>query len=138
MNFIKQNALLAFLLTFIVVVSVVTDVKAGTLSQNPLVPNLPETDSELVNPFYWSNVPVVCGTTDIVNLYIKENGFIFKSYSFGRVNGDPTGEVAFLVSYFVNEDETESMSVITSPSGHESCIMYRSYNLKQVLPGTAT
>ena len=134
MNIIRQNALLAFLLTFIVVVSVVTDVKAGTLSQNPI---MPDTESELVNPFYWSNVPVVCGTTEIVNLYVKENGFIFKSYSFGRANGDPKGEVAFLVSYFVNEDETESMSVITSPSGHESCIMYRSYNLKQVMPGVA-
>ena len=134
MNIIKQNALLAFLLTFIVVVSVVTDVKAGTLTQNPI---MPDEDSEMVNPFYWSNVPVVCGTTEIVNLYIKENGFIFKSYSFGRANGDPTGEVAFLVSYFVNEDETESMSVITSPSGHESCIMYRSYNLEQVKPGVA-
>ena len=134
MNIIRQNALLAFLLTFIVVVSVVTDVKAGTLSQNPI---MPDTESELVNPFYWSNVPVVCGTTEIVNLYVKENGFIFKSYSFGRANGDPKGEVAFLVSYFVNEDETESMSIITSPSGHESCIMYRSYNLEQVKPGVA-
>ena len=29
------------------------------------------------------------------------------------------------------------IGVITSPSGHESCIMYRSYNLKQVMPGVA-
>ncbi len=41
MNIIKQNALLAFLLTFIAVVSCVTEVKAGTLSQNPLLQETP-------------------------------------------------------------------------------------------------
>ena len=135
MSIIKQNSLLAFLLTFIVVVSCVTDVKAGTLSQNPLLSE-PDADN-LPNPFHWMNVPVVCGTTDTVNMYVIENNFKLESFSFGRVNGKEDGEIAFLVSYFINEEQTETMAVITSPSGHESCIMYRSYNLKLVMPGVA-
>ena len=135
MNFIKQNALLAFLLTFIAVVTCVTDVKAGTLTQNPLQP---DTDSPMSNPFHWNTVPVVCGTTDAVNMYVIENDFVLESFSFGRVNGEEDGEIAFLVSYFINKERTETMSVITSPSGRESCIMYRSYDLKPVVPGTAT
>jgi len=135
MKIIKQNALLAFLLTFIVVVSCVTAVKAGTLTQNPLQP---DTDSPMANPFHWNTVPVICGTTDTVNMYVIENDFVIESFSFGRVAGKEDGEIAFLVSYFINKDRTESMSVITSPSGHESCIMYRSYNLKERIIGEST
>jgi len=135
MSIIKQNSLLAFILTFIVVVSCVTDVKAGTLTQNPLLEE--QEEDILPNPFHWMNVPVVCGTTDAVNMYVLDNNFKLESFSFGRVNGKEDGEIAFLVSYFINEERTETMAVITSPSGHESCIMYRSYNLKLVMPGVA-
>ncbi len=133
MNIIKQNALLAFLLTFIAVVSCVTDVKAGALSQNPLLQ-----ESPIQSPFKWNTVPVICGTTEAVNIYVTLNDFVLQSFSFGKENGDPEGDVAFLVSYFIKKDGSEAMSIITSPSGDESCIMYRSFNHQLVLPGEAT
>ena len=41
-----------------------------------------------------------------------------------------------MVSYYLNEKEKQSISVITSPSGHESCMLYKAFDL--TTPGKAT
>ena len=86
--------------------------------------------------FRWMHVPVVCGTSDEVQRYLKDNEFELDSVSIGREGANKNGDPAYWVSYFVNKKGTESVSTITSPSGDETCMMYRSFDLKR--PGTQT
>ena len=51
-------------------------------------------------------------------------------------NGRNDGLPVYLVSYFINEKRTESMAVVTSPSGQESCMLFRSFEL--TYPGSET
>ena len=86
--------------------------------------------------FRWMHVPVVCGESEEVNRYLKDNEFELESVSIGREGANKDGDPAYWVSYFVNKDKTESVSAITSPTGNETCMMYRSFDLKR--PGTQT
>mgnify|MGYP006252766547 FL=1 len=86
--------------------------------------------------FKWMHVPVVCGTSEEVSRYLGDKGFKLDSVSIGREGANKEGDPAYWVSYYINEDGTESVSAITSPSGHETCMMYRSFDLKK--PGTQT
>ena len=114
----KQNLLLAFLLSFILITSVaVADHKPTT-----------EYDG-----LEWSQLPVICGTTEAVNEYLVHNEFELESLSVGKENARESGQNVYMVSYFINKDRTQTMSVITAPSGMESCMLYRSFEL--MFPG---
>ena len=84
----------------------------------------------------WSSVPVVCGPTERVNEYLVDHDFELESLSFGHENAHPDGAPVYMVSYFINKKRTESMSVITAPSGLESCMLYRAFGLS--FPGLQT
>jgi len=85
---------------------------------------------------YWSHVPVICGMTGVVQEYLSRNDFILENVSVGRKGANQHGEPVYMVSYFLNKDKTQSIAVITSPSGLESCMMFKSFDLK--LSGEAT
>ena len=126
MKIIKENALLIFLLVFI---GLISTAKAGTIS------NISDWDSKKYD-FKWMQVPVVCGTTDEIQEYLDDNEFELVNMSVGREGANKTGSIAYLVTYYLNKDRTESISAITSPTGHETCMMYRSFDLR--VPGTQT
>ena len=85
--------------------------------------------------FKWMHVPVVCGTSEEVIRYLEDNDFVLDSLSIGREGANENGDPAYFVSYYLNKKGTESVAAITSPSGHETCMMYRSFNIRS--PGTA-
>ena len=74
--------------------------------------------------------------TDNVKLYLEENEFVLESFSVGRQGAKPDGQPVYMVSYFLNKELKQSIAVITSPSGHESCMMYKSFDL--IYPGEDT
>ncbi len=86
--------------------------------------------------FRWMHVPVVCGDSEEIQKYLTDNEFELESVSIGREGAKNDGRPAYFVSYFVNKDKTETVSAITSPTGNETCMMYRSFDLKR--PGTQT
>ena len=86
--------------------------------------------------FRWMHVPVVCGSSEEIQRYLKDNEFELESVSVGREGASENGNPAYWVSYFVNKKGTETVSAITSPTGNETCMMYRSFDLKR--PGTQT
>ena len=116
---LKENMLLAFLLSFILFTSIAT------------ADHKPTTDYEGLE---WSQLPVICGTTDAGNEYLTLNELRLESLSVGKENAQEWGQPVYMVSYFVNKDGSQAMSVITAPSGLESCMLYRSFDL--MLPGT--
>ena len=122
MKIVKENLLLAFLIGFLLLISSIANAETDWQSDK--------------YDFKWMHVPVVCGTSEEVNRYLKDNEFEIESVSIGREGADKDGDPAYWVSYFVNKDNTESVSAITSPTGNETCMMYRSFDLKR--PGTQT
>jgi len=122
MKIIKDNFLLAFLIGFLLLISTIVNADTDWQSEK--------------YDFRWMHVPVVCGESEEVNRYLKDNEFELESVSIGREGADKNGNPAYWVSYFVNKDRTESVSAITSPTGNETCMMYRSFDLKR--PGTQT
>ena len=80
--------------------------------------------------FRWMHVPVVCGTAEEVGRYINDNNFKLESVSIGREGAKADGNPAYWVAYYIKEDGTESISAITSPTGSETCMMYRSFDLR--------
>ena len=49
--------------------------------------------------------------------------------SVGRANAQPDGEPAYIVTYYMSKDGKQSISAVTSPSGTETCMLYRSFDL---------
>ena len=122
MKLLKDNLLLAFLIGFLLLVSTIV--------------NAEEDWDRSKYEFRWMHVPVVCGTTPEIQRYLDDNEFELVSMSVGREGANKTGSIAYLVTYYLNKDRTESISAITSPTGHETCMMYRSFDLR--VPGTQT
>ena len=86
--------------------------------------------------FRWQNIPVICGDTPEILRYLEDNEFILQYVSVGREGSKPDGNPAYWVAFYLNGEGTESVSTATSPSGNETCILYRSFDLKR--PGTQT
>ena len=84
----------------------------------------------------WSQIPVVCGPTESVQEYLTDHDFELESLSFGHENAHPDGAIVYMVSYFINNSKTQAISVITAPSGLESCMLYRAFGLS--FPGIKT
>ena len=123
MKIIKENLLLIFLLTLITTISTFA------------VANDNDWDGGKYE-FRWMHVPVVCGTTDEIQVYLDDNKFVLKTMSVGREGAREEGSIAYLVTYYINEKGDQSIAAITSPSGHETCMMYRSFDLRA--PGLGT
>ena len=83
--------------------------------------------------FVENHVPVVCGTTVEVQRYLDDFEFKLVSMSLGRENANPDGDMAYLVTYYINKDKTESISAVTSPSSNETCMLYRSFDLRTLV-----
>ena len=79
--------------------------------------------------FRWQSIPAICGTPGEVNRYIENEGFEIVNMSVGRANAQPDGEPAYLVTYYMSKDGQQSISAVTSPSGTETCMLYRSFDL---------
>ena len=122
MKLFKDNLLLAFLIGFLLLVSTIV--------------NAEEDWDRSKYDFRWMHVPVVCGTTPEIQRYLDDNDFELVSMSVGREGANKNGSIAYLVTYYHNKNKTESISAITSPTGHETCMMYRSFDLRA--PGLGT
>ena len=90
---------------------------------------LPEMPSEQ-GQLYWLQMPVICGTSESVLAYIEKNEMTLVNVSVGRDRAKPDGEPVFIVSYYVDPTYTQSIVVMSTMSGLESCMLYKSFDLK--------
>lgn len=81
-------------------------------------------------------LPAQCGLSTDINIYVQAMNFKVHTVSAARVGAKPNGEPAYFVSTFINEDQTEHLVVVTSPSGDESCIVAHSFDLSINVPKT--
>jgi len=81
------------------------------------------------NELYMQQLPALCGTPDKVETYIKHFEFEPEHLSLGRTRMTKDGEPVYMMTYMVNKDRTESISVLSIPNGTESCILYHTFDL---------
>ena len=92
-------------------------------------------ESHEVTPYadgqlYWMQMPVVCGKTETVKAYIQKHKFIMVYVGVGKQGGKNDGQPVYLISEYVTEDMTQSLSVTTTMTLTESCIMFRGFDLQ--------
>ena len=75
-------------------------------------------------------------TPAVIQKYLDHYEFEPYHLSLGREGMEEDGQPVYMVSYFLNKELKQSIAVITSPSGHESCMMYKSFDL--IYPGEDT
>ena len=81
---------------------------------------------------YWLQMPVICGTSEDVMSYIEKYQFTLVNVSYGRDKAKPNGNPVFVVMYYVDPSYTQSIVVMTTMNGLESCMLYKSFDLKFV------
>ena len=92
------------------------------------LPEMPQ--DNLQGQLYWLQMPVICGTSESVLAYIEKNEMTLVNVSVGRDKARPDGEPVFIVSYYVDPTYTTSLVVMSTMNGLESCMLYKSFDLK--------
>jgi len=92
------------------------------------LPEMPQ--DNLQGQLYWLQMPVICGTSESVLAYIEKNEMTLVNVSVGRDSARPDGEPVFIVSYYVDPTYTISLVVMSTMNGMESCMLYKSFDLK--------
>ena len=88
-----------------------------------------ESDIKKYN-FYWDQVPVVCGAPEEIDRWANDKGFTPLSLSYGKEGGDPDGAVVYIVVYYLNKDNGETFATVTTPTGSDVCVIFRTFNLQ--------
>ena len=102
----------------------------------------PEVTPYADGQLYWMQMPVVCGTSKTIKGYIDEHKFILVYVGYGKQGAKDTGQPVYLISEYVTEDMKQSLSVTTTMTLSESCIMFRGFDLQfrktPITKGTST
>ena len=99
---------------------------------NTIEPLTPE--EENLPKLYWMTMPVICGTQENVEQYLKDHKFLMANMSVGRQNAQPDTEIVYYVTYWISEDFKQSIAVVTNMGATESCMMYKSFDLQWTDP----
>ena len=92
------------------------------------LPEMPQ--DNLQGQFYWLQMPVICGTSESVIAFIEKNEMTLVNVSVGRDKAKPDGEPVFIVSYYVDSTYTQSLVVMSTMDGMESCMLYTTFDLR--------
>ena len=85
------------------------------------------------------NMPMMCGTPETIDQYIKDKKFTPVNLSFGKENAKPEGTPIFLLTYYINDKE-ETLAVAESPNDPLKCVVFHTFDMKMnpSLLGTGT
>jgi len=79
--------------------------------------------------YYFQQVPALCGSVNTINNYLNHYEFKPLTLSLGREGMAFDGQPVYMITYYVNEDKSESAAVIDVPDGSESCILFHTFDL---------
>ena len=88
-----------------------------------------ESDIQKYN-VYWDQVPVVCGAPEEIDRWANDKVFTPLSLSDGEEGGDKDGAVVYIVVYYLNKDNGETFATVTTPTGSDVCVIFRTFNLQ--------
>ena len=85
-------------------------------------------ENDLGTNYYFTQIPALCGTQEVIQNYLNHFGFKPDNISLGREGMNKDGQPVYMVTYYINEDGTQTAATIDIPSGLERCILYHSFD----------
>ena len=110
--------------------STVVGAEQDTKRPIPELPLQEEYEKQYGPQLYWLQMPVICGTSESVMAYLEKFQFTLVNVSYGRDRAKQTGDPVFVVMYYVDPSYTQSIVVMTTMDGMESCMLYKSFDLQ--------
>ena len=100
--------------------------QAPTNTPNKDVPTLQD---ELPG-VWWEHIPAICVENQVLEEYAERKELQLLNLSFGREGGKSDGEVVYIVSYWVNVHNDQSMATVMTPGSDYSCVLFRTFDMK--------
>ena len=85
---------------------------------------------EMLPGVWWEKVPAVCVTrTDLYEFAFRKE-LQPLNRSFGRKGGRQDGEVVYIITYWVNIHNDQSMASVMVPGADYECVLYRTFDME--------
>ena len=85
---------------------------------------------EMLPGVWWEKVPAVCVTqTDLYEFAFRKE-LQPLNRSFGRKGGSEDGEVVYIITYWVNIHNDQSMASVMVPGADYECVLYRTFDME--------
>ena len=79
---------------------------------------------------WWEHIPAICVDNQVLEDYAERKGLQLLNISFGREGGRENGQIVYIVSYWVNVSNDQSMATVMTPGSPYSCVLFRTFDLK--------
>ena len=79
---------------------------------------------------WWEHIPAICVDNQVLEDYADRKGMQLLNLSFGREGGRENGQIVYIVSYWVNVSNDQSMATVMTPGSTYSCVLFRTFDLK--------
>jgi len=79
--------------------------------------------------YYFQQIPALCMKPELVDNYLNHFGFEPVNVSLGREGMQKDGQPVYMVTYYINKDNTETTATIDIPSGAERCLIFHTFDL---------
>ena len=79
---------------------------------------------------WWEHIPAICVDNQVLEDYAERKGMQLLNISFGREGGRENGQIVYIVSYWVNVSNDQSMATVMTPGSAYSCVLFRTFDLK--------
>ena len=79
---------------------------------------------------WWEHIPAICVQNEVLEQYAERKELQLLNLSFGREGGRENGQIVYIVSYWVNVSNDQSMATVMTPGSTYSCVLFRTFDLK--------
>ena len=85
---------------------------------------------EMLPGIWWERVPAVCvAQTDLYEFAFRKE-LQPLNRSFGREGGREDGSVVYIITYWVNIHNDQSMASVMVPGADYECVLYRTFDME--------
>ena len=79
--------------------------------------------------YYFSQVPALCGTPKQIDNYMSHYNMKPYHISLGREGMVETGQPVYMVTYYISEENGQSLATVDVPNQKERCILFHTFDL---------
>ncbi len=80
--------------------------------------------------WWWEQFPAVCVPNTTLWEYADRNDLQPLNVSYGKEGGKSDGAVVYIVVYYLNKENGETFATVTTPTGKDVCVIFRTFNLQ--------
>ena len=77
---------------------------------------------------WWEHIPAICVDNQVLEDYTEKKELQLLNLSFGREGGKEDGEIVYVVSYWVNVHNDQTMATVMTPGSNYSCVLFRTFD----------